>query len=106
MTKHKYNHDLCQRDDFVVRFSCEAAWDRFADERSDPELAEVVTKAIKAELKKRADRAPVVAPTPAPTPVAPTQPEPDDDANAVEFSEQGTPAQAQPAKPTEGSTTP
>jgi hypothetical protein len=92
MTKHRYNHDLAQRDDFVVRFSCEANWDRFADERNDPELAEVVTKAVKAELKKRADK----EPAPVPTPVAPApQPEPDDDAVAVEFSE-----------PTEGPTPP
>lgn len=82
MSKHKYNHDLSQRDDFVVRFSCEANWDRFADERSDPELGEVIAKAVKAELKRRADKEP--APTPV---VTPTAPQSDDDANAVEFAE-------------------
>lgn len=94
MSNHKYNHDLAQRDDFVVRFSCEADWARFADERSDPELASAVREAVRKELKRRRDAEPSpVTVTVAAAPVAPAQPEPDDDANAVEFSE-----------PTEGST--
>lgn len=93
MSKHKYNHDLAQRDDFVVRFSCEANWDRFADERNDPELAEVVTKAVKAELKKRADKEPMPVAIPAP---ASQEPEVSDDANAVEFSETPEPTEGQP----------
>jgi hypothetical protein len=54
MTDHKHKHDLCLADDFTIRFSCEARWERFADERSDPELGEIIKTAVIDELSRRA----------------------------------------------------
>lgn len=81
-----YKHGLAQRDDFVVRFQCEANWERFADERSDPELARVIRSAVIAELARRAQDADEPAPAPTPTPT-PAQPE---EATNVDFTD--TPA--------------
>ena len=60
-----YKHSLALRDDFVVRFQCEANWERFADERSDPELAHVIRSAVIAELARRAQEADEPLPSPA-----------------------------------------
>jgi hypothetical protein len=54
MSDHKHHHDLSQADDFTIRFSCEARWERFADERSDPELGEIIKTAVINELARRA----------------------------------------------------
>lgn len=54
MSDHKHHHDLAMADDFTIRFSCEARWERFADERSDPELGEIIKTAVLNELARRA----------------------------------------------------
>jgi hypothetical protein len=54
--QHKY--ELAQHPTFLVKFQCEANWERFADERNDPELAQVIADAVRAEFARRAGAVP------------------------------------------------